>query len=1219
MPTATRLSALPHFLRQQSFWGGALNPKNHLSGRPKLQAWRIATGTHRWAVDANELDQTQLDGQRAAIVDIAQGILERGQWTLPSWRVEQYVAKLFRNTQRWPIDSVDASAGNLGFDVPKPRLSKAFELALLPGQWQCESSGDIANDIWTSQPALSEGSDAERRFLHEVLVPSLGLPLLNFLVLQRDLVSLGIDPNEFAGQRADFALENYRGLKLLIEVDGHQHHEPDQAELDAKRDEALGALGWTTWRVPTSELQDMQRLRSRLCEFLVRDDGTPHWGVEQPLASPRPRELLTCVWGATVCSRIEFLLLEALRYGILPWDASWEICVHEHDTDIAGEALADFADWFGRLRVLHGQSRVPEIVRVSEPQAASTQLLLDIGILEPHRPPPHATVPKAWSRPANIVVPPPTRVFTSRLNLAEPPTRELLDSFVQDYLRKRSLREGQYEILSRILTGRDVVGLLPTGGGKSLTYQIAGLLLGGLTVYVSPLKSLLQDQYERLVDLGIDLALPISSALDATQRAQASAQLTMGRLRFLLVAPERFLIDAFRDDLAAYRAQYGEVCQVVVDECHCVSEWGHEFRPAYLSLSRTVKERTERLHVSAPLVALTGTASTTVLADVQRELGIAGQDAVIRAKRLDRDEIKLVCRKLPQTEKHQVIRHLTAQFLRDHPDTNEGLLVFCRFAGGGDGVLRVAADILGTAGADQVRFFCGESPEWKKYAAMLTRIPARHLTRDQVMAHIPAWALGPHQTPRDWEDVKAEVQRQYISSLPKSFRVMVATTAFGMGIDKPSIRRVVHYMVPQSPEAYYQEVGRAGRDRKVSTAILLFSDEEPDLADRLLAPGTSIDEARRIYKEFGDSNPFEGGDFVRTFYFHQLAFAGPEAEIAQVCTTLTAIRSKLVTSSALRFPYLPESRGQARGAQRPPNWNDEKFLEYAVVRLMMLGVVRDYVKDYNAKAFKLELVPEWSTCRDDLDALREYLVIQFQGYVRRYRMRRGDAGEQQIRDALTIEGAEHAVASALVNYVYTQVERERRQATRKMLELARKGVTDVDAFRKDLLLYLQASERFTNELVEYAKDGDVLGWTEFIHRGVTADETRELHGACSRVLENYPTHPGLWSLSSVTRVAPSEQELHSSVEEFRAALRYAVEEEGLATAEALGNAMSGLSGWVDQAIDDSLHVEFATWLIQNGREQEAVSRFFVRKCVRDQWLATILKSVHQALPTIRGL
>src|SRR5262249_3617003 len=158
-----------------------------------------------------------------------------------------------------------------------------------------------------------------------VLVPVLRLPLLDFLQLQRDLPSLGLDPVEFARQRADFVLETHRGLKLLIEVDGGQHQETNQAALDTKRDKARRERAWMVWRVPTTALGDTAGLRNQLAAYLKREDGKAHWGVEQLLTTPRPRPLITCVWGATACARIQFLLLEAIREGILPWASPWEV------------------------------------------------------------------------------------------------------------------------------------------------------------------------------------------------------------------------------------------------------------------------------------------------------------------------------------------------------------------------------------------------------------------------------------------------------------------------------------------------------------------------------------------------------------------------------------------------------------------------------------------------------------------------------------------------------------------------------------------------------------------------------------------------------------------------------------------------------------------------------------------------------------------------------
>jgi ATP-dependent DNA helicase RecQ len=1023
---------------------------------------------------------------------------------------------------------------------------------------------------------------------------------------------------EFIEQRADFVLDVLRGskrFKLVMEIDGSQHLKEDQRKLDEKRDKALLENGWTVWRIPTRELRDIHLLSNKL-RILLESSQKAHWGLDQVIQTPRSKELLTCVWGATVIARIQFLIIEALRQGVLLWGNSWRIGIAESETDIADLAIEDFQDWFGRLLTLYGHTVTPSIELVAKADFDSAHMVIDISVINPHKKPISLLVPVAWSKPANCVAKIPKRKFVSRMSISNDPTEYILETFVNDLFRKSGLREGQLEIISRILRGRDVVGLLPTGGGKSLSYQLCGLLLGGLTIYVSPLISLLQDQHERLIDLGIDLAVPISSALDASQKQSASQQLLSGGIRYLLVSPERFLIDGFRTALSQFRVQYGEVCQVVVDECHCVSEWGHDFRPAYLSLSRIVKERTKRLDVSAPLIALTGTASSIVLADVQRELGIMETGAVIRAKRLDRPEIKMSCLKTTQKQKLGVLKELAEEFLLNHPEKTEGLLIFCRFIGGVDGVLGVTAGLLEKVPQDNMRFYCGSSPNWRQFSAFLNKTKSSKLSEDLVESSIPIWALSPTGKPKNWSDVKAQSQREFISGLKGGYQALVATTAFGMGIDKPSVRSVFHFMTPQSPEAYYQEVGRAGRDKKPSTAVLLFSDEDPDITNRILDPGVDINEAKAVYSEFTEKNKYSGGDFIRTFFFHQNSFSGPEDEIKVLLNLLADIRRKLTAASTLNFSYIPDSPSGSNASHAEIGMQ-ERSLEYAIVRLIILGVVRDYSKDYKSNKFELLLNNKWEDIRDNILNLSVYLTGKFSAYVQKYRVSAESRKAQEfIQQATSIQELESRIATSMVEYVYDQIERRRRTASRQMLELARKAVVDQNGFRQALILYLQASEKFTKDLEILAKAEDLQDWKALVDEVQSRDEIRELHGACQRVLESYPTHPGLLFISSATRLNPNNDELARSEEEFIAALRYATETYGIAEAKISGDAVAILCDDFDEKLSDRLESVFGVWLIRNGRNDEAINRFIVRKPVRDYWLANILKNVRESAPVI---
>jgi len=610
----------------------------------------------------------------------------------------------------------------------------------------------------------------------------------------------------------------------------------------------------------------------------------------------------------------------------------------------------------------------------------------------------------------------------------------LLESFAQDFFRKAELREGQYEILSRILLGRDVVGLLPTGGGKSLTYQLASLLLPGATIYVAPLKSLLQDQYERMKVDGIDACGFISSALNTQERRAQEARFAAGRMRMLQVAPERFLMETFRSLLNDYQSKFGAVCQVVVDECHCVSEWGHDFRPAYLSLSRIIKDRTNRLGSSAPVVALTGTASSIVLDDVRRELGIQDSAAVVRAKRMDRPELELTFELTTSAKKRGALVERTADFLARHGGTQGGLLVFTQHVNGSFGVYDLGSEIVNRLGLEfgrDVRLYSGEAPK----------------------------AISSTMSSADWDREKAQAQRAFISPRGDRFQILVATSAFGMGIDKPSIREVIHYLSPQSPESYYQEVGRAARDREPAKAVLLFSDEASELTDEILSPETDITTAREVHAAIKRGKPV--GDFLTTFFFHASRFTGVDSEVLQAVKALEAIKQLVDSENSIVLSYLP--------SRAATSWNAQGPLEYSLVRLIHLGVVLDYTKDFNANTIEVTASPIWLSARKELDTSRTHFVESFEAYVRQYETRPTSSLVQAMMDAGTVLEVEEEAIRAVVAYLYSQIERRRRTSTRTMLELARAGVTDVAEARKRLLFYLQASEKFTHELEQLGK------------------------------------------------------------------------------------------------------------------------------------------------------
>ncbi|MDO5470329.1 MAG: RecQ family ATP-dependent DNA helicase [Akkermansia sp.] len=396
---------------------------------------------------------------------------------------------------------------------------------------------------------------------------------------------------------------------------------------------------------------------------------------------------------------------------------------------------------------------------------------------------------------------------------------------VQEVLRSvfgfDSLRTGQDAVVDAIMAGRDALAIMPTGGGKSLCYQLPALCREGLTIVVSPLIALMKDQVDALQARGVPAAA-VNSSLGADEYRQVMAALRSGELRIIYVAPERFGQEGFMNMLRSM-----QVGLLAIDEAHCLSQWGHDFRPDYLRLGRVRQE------LGCPqTVALTATATDAVRQDILNTLQLNTPAVIISG--FGRDNLDFAITHCENRQaKFERIRKVIAQWRKG--------IIYCSTR---KNVMTVFDEISGT-GANAVAYHAGMTDEEREFS-----------------------------------------QNAFISGRAD---VVVATNAFGMGIDRPDVRFVLHFEIPGSVEAYYQEAGRAGRDGELSACELLFNHADLKTQEFFFeGSNPSVQTIRSVYNLLRARCNADTGELQMTVD-HMAAELGKDVNPMAVGTALSAL------------------------------------------------------------------------------------------------------------------------------------------------------------------------------------------------------------------------------------------------------------------------------------------------------------------------------------------
>lgn len=953
-----------------------------------------------------------------SFASVIHNLIVRGIPTRPSVFIENEFLEAF---QKFKIDDSDFTK-QLGNIYYEPKLTEVEQNSIFSALHIIDPRIKLNKENYKGQL----GSDFEKDFITKYLPENdIGF-LAQVLEPQRKLSTI-VKPEvapSVNSQQVDFSIEfpyqqyedttvfgekkrRYYNRGLVVEIDGEKWHSSEaQRLLDRWRDNCVNGNKWEVKRI--KKVEDIQGFKTFV------DSSTSLSVLRQNYKnnlSGNWLDILQLTLSSFAIARVQKTIIELILSNNLNLEAKqWSILAIERDVPCVALAIEDLKRHFKYLFALAGKEQyfpTIDLQILSTEEFANSKLhktkpelidkfrserefdlIIDISVLQ-RRGILKTEIPfngkcKVIIRSSHYVnserklytsdfidYQPVTKKLENETYDAIPEAEERLTYFLKNIFRKEKFREGQLPILNRALQGKSVIGLLPTGGGKSLTYQIASLLQAGVTMVIDPIKSLMQDQYDNLVKNGIDSCNFINSKLTREEKTFATNQVVESKVLFTFVSPERLQIKDFRTSLHEMLKNQVYFSYCVIDEVHCVSEWGHDFRTSYLSLGRNAIEHCKTKNKETiPIFGLTATASFDVLSDVERELSGNGlvdidTDAIVRFEntnrtelqyqivetkvdfkrdedfkfRIDREtEIELpvqpimgnvkfqvgeakqaelvsVVEKIPddisflnnqsdeilewtlktfysdqydekrisEEEKKELIKKLLPNIKIENFDTNSfynsikyhnvsiyknGGIVFCPHR----------THLFGVT--DKFKFDKYDEDKYDEHGNIIHRrgdfvldkngnkvkLPlSKHKAVADALIRTGKYEVGIFMGSSDVDEkvgkeIEAESfgnQRKFIENKQN---IMVATKAFGMGIDKPNVRFTVHVNIPQSIESFVQEAGRAGRDRKMALSTILFNEQKVAIFNQKCfekLKSEISEEASNLLKELKDKKFFK--------------------------------------------------------------------------------------------------------------------------------------------------------------------------------------------------------------------------------------------------------------------------------------------------------------------------------------------------------------------------
>lgn len=850
-------------------------------------------------------------------------------------------------------------------------------------------------------------------------------------------------------------------------------------------------------------------------------------------------------------ARIQKTLIEAIISERLDINKQeWNILVIEDNTSVAKISIEDFSETYHNLIALtndYDEMVLPRLSVSTKKNALSKKkydAVIDVSIDQPCNAKDVSFSDFKASNDCYFIVRSSERVYADRIlytteRISYKPLVERnsqgvynrieencskLRYFLNLIFRKEDFRPGQLPILNRALQLKSVIGLLPTGGGKSLTYQLAAMLQPAVTLVVDPLKGLMKDQYDGLLNTGIDCISYINSDITKNfkEGRRRELALTGSQVQIMFLSPERLSIHRFRNVLRSMRESGVYFAYGVIDEVHCVSEWGHDFRLAYLHLGRNLfnyvlpkKVEGKDNHIS--LFGLTATASFDVLADVQRELSGTNafsleEDATVRYENTNRLELQYNVVEVDAKDANkawgvgdikekkllEVINDATQKIV-DIQDNSAVKYIKERFIERENLIDPAIVNKIHDAKLDvdvENGWYNQTNTDTAGIVFCIRASEKTNLSVPSVEATLREKGLSSISTFKGGDDT--EYQDAFLKG---KTCMMVATKAFGMGIDKSNVRMTFHLNYPGSLESFVQEAGRAGRDKKMALATIMYSPE------KFWVKNVKTDK----WQDFS-------ADYINNKFFYDSNFLGEAFELYVMELLINKLHVKISNEEfyGIDKPCIANSQGivkfikrynkgqimtyyisykeneqildeynQYLYANQMPVFNTlnakklktnrgfsyirdygsavyKDAIQKAIYRMCIIGLIDDFTEDYSEQTFRITTV-----CQEDT----EYYERLSSYYRKYYSTERVESMMTEVRTLAKTEGVIMACLKHLTSFIYKSIAEKRARGILDMEQFCNLAISSKQDWKetneelKDFIFYYFNSK--------YAREGFV--------------------------------------------------------------------------------------------------------------------------------------------------